>query len=130
MDLDLDIARDLRAPSHARREVAGLGEGLDEDLLDDVKLLVSELVSNAVKYGRGASLQLRVRTRGRRQVRIEVVDEGSGFSPDIRQETHFESAGLGFRLVERLASRWGIHEGCAHVWFEIDRSGDREAAAA
>jgi two-component sensor histidine kinase len=129
MDLDQDIARDLKAPGKARKAVASLAAALDGDVVADATLLVSELVSNAVKYGEGASIQLRVRTRSTRQLLVEVVDQGGGFSPDVRRASRFESGGFGFKLVDDLASRWGIHEGCAHVWFEIDRSADLAAAA-
>jgi signal transduction histidine kinase len=129
MDLDLDIARDIKAPAQARRAVAKLASELDDDVVADATLLVSELVSNAVKYGEGSSIELRVRTRSTRQLLVEVVDEGGGFSPDVRRASRFESGGFGFKLVDELASTWGIHEGCAHVWFEIDRSADLAAAA-
>jgi anti-sigma regulatory factor (Ser/Thr protein kinase) len=129
MDLDLDIPRDVRAPSRARQAIGDLAEEVDDDVLGDVVLLVSELVSNAVKYGDGEHVTLRVQAPGKRRVAIEVLDAGTGFSPDVRTETEYESAGFGFHLVDQLASRWGVHEGTAHVWFEIDRSSDLAAAA-
>jgi two-component sensor histidine kinase len=128
MDLDVDIARDLTAPARARRAIATLASRLDADVLRDTTLLVSELISNAVKYGVGPIL-LRVRTRGTRHVRVEVLDEGGGFSPSVRRVSRFASGGFGFRLVDEIASRWGVHEGSAHVWFEIDRSADLAVAA-
>jgi two-component sensor histidine kinase len=127
MDLDVDIARDLTAPATARRAIATLSDRLDPGVLRDATLLVSELISNAVKYGVGAIL-LRIRTRGRHRVLVEVRDEGGGFSPPVRRVSRFEPGGFGFRLVDEIASRWGIQEGSAHVWFEIDRSADLAAA--
>jgi two-component sensor histidine kinase len=128
MDLDLDIARDLKGPSQARRAIGSLARDLDAEVLNDTMLLVSELVSNAVKYGTGA-IELRVRTRGTHHVLVEVLDEGTGFSPSERTASRFESGGFGFRLVDELTSNWGVHEGSAHVWFEIDRSADLAEAA-
>jgi signal transduction histidine kinase len=128
MDLDLDIARDLRAPAQARRAITPLGDRLDPEVLADTRLVVSELVSNAVKYGVGEIL-LRVRTRGTHHVLIEVVDDGDGFSPVVRTASRFGPAGFGLKLVDELASRWGVHEGTAHVWCEIDRSADLAEAA-
>jgi signal transduction histidine kinase len=128
MDLDLDMARDLSAPAQARKAITGLGGHVDGDVLNDAVLLVSELVSNSVKYGEGDIL-LRARTRGPRQVLVEVVDDGGGFSPQIRRPSRFQASGYGLHLVDELASSWGVHPGTAHVWFEIDRSADLAAAA-
>jgi two-component sensor histidine kinase len=128
MDLDLDMARDPSAPAQARKAITGLGGHVDGDVLNDAVLLVSELVSNSVKYGEGDIL-LRARTRGPRQVLVEVVDDGGGFSPQIRRPSRFQASGYGLHLVDELASSWGVHPGTAHVWFEIDRSADLAAAA-
>jgi two-component sensor histidine kinase len=128
MVLDIDIARDLKGPAQARRALAELGGRLDRDVLADTTLLVSELVSNSVKYGRGR-IVLRVRTRGSRQVLVEVLDEGRAFSPHVRRASRFASGGFGLRLVEELSTAWGIRDDSAHVWFEIDRSADLAAAA-
>jgi signal transduction histidine kinase len=128
MDLDLDMARDPSAPAQARKAITGLGRHVDGDVLNDAVLLVSELVSNSVKYGEGDIL-LRARTRGPRQVLVEVVDDGGGFSPQIRRPSRFQASGYGLHLVDELASSWGVHPGTAHVWFEIDRSADLAAVA-
>jgi two-component sensor histidine kinase len=128
MDLDLDIARDLTAPAQARQAVGTLKDHLDKDVLSDTVLLVSELVSNSVKYGDGI-IGLRVRTHAARQVLVEVLDEGGGFERRFRRTSEFEVGGFGLRLVDRLANTWGIRDGTAHIWFEIDRSADFAAAA-
>ncbi len=128
MNIDLDIPRDLTAPARARKAITGLQGHVDPDVLSDTVLLVSELVSNSVKYGAGNVL-MRVRTRGPRQVLVEVVDGGSGFSPAVRRPSRFQAGGYGLHLVDALASSWGVHPGTAHVWFEIDRSGDLAAVA-
>jgi anti-sigma regulatory factor (Ser/Thr protein kinase) len=96
---------------------------LDERQLDDVKLLVTELVTNAVVHGRG-----RITVRGRldeHRLMVEVIDQGTGFER-IVHERDFESVGgQGLNAVEAIASRWGIHEGTSHVWFELERRGPR-----
>jgi hypothetical protein len=33
--------------------------------------------------------------------------------------------GWGLSIVDALASRWGVHEGTTHVWFELERPGPR-----
>lgn len=121
MLLDVDIPRDAKAPWHARRAVERLGGALSDDVRPDVMLLVCELVTNSVKYGAARSLRLQIYARGPRRVRVEVVDQGSGFVPRARDRPVAEPGGWGLRLVEALADRWGVHDGSTHVWFEIDR---------
>jgi two-component sensor histidine kinase len=128
MDLDIDIPRDTSAPATARAAVRALSGTLNRDVLADTTLLVSELVSNSVKYGEG-SIQLRVRARGTHRVLVEVLDGGEGFAPGERRRSRFESGGFGLKLVEELSSSWGLHAAKTHVWFEIDRSADFAAVA-
>jgi hypothetical protein len=49
-----------------------------------------------------------------------VIDEGAGFEHEIRERGPDDVSGRGLFLVDALTSRWGIHEGTTHVWFEID----------
>jgi two-component sensor histidine kinase len=129
MDLDLDIARDLTAPAQARSAIGSLRDRLDPDVVSDTVLLVSELVSNSVKYGAGDRVAMRVRTRGTRHVLVEVVDEGGGFAATAKRPGPHQAGGFGLHLVDELASSWGVHPGTAHVWFQIDRSADLAAVA-
>ena len=121
MTLDVDIRRDPTAPWHARRAVESLGDALDPDVRPDVMLLVSELVTNSVKYGDDGDLRLQIDAPAPRKVRVEVVDQGTGFIPTRRDRPLTEAGGWGLHLVETLTNRWGVHEGSTHVWFEIDR---------
>ena len=121
MTLDVDIARDPKAPWHARRAVEELGDRIDPDVKPDVMLLVSELITNSVKYGGVGDLKLQIEARSPRNVRVEVVDQGRGFEPVVRDRPKTEPGGWGLHLVEALTKRWGVHEGSTHVWFEIDR---------
>jgi anti-sigma regulatory factor (Ser/Thr protein kinase) len=125
----VDIPRDLRAPTHARRAIEQLGERIDPALVPDVKLLVSELITNAVKYGADAAVTLKIRSDDPKRLRVEVVDQGAGFVPVARNRAATEVGGWGLHLVQTLSNRWGVYEGSTHVWFEIDRSGDMAEAA-
>src|SRR4051794_29612453 len=119
--LDVDIARDTSAPANARRAVERFGDHLQPDIVPDVKLLVSELITNSVKYGRDGTVQLKLRSEAPEHVHVEVVDQGVGFVPSARDRPKTEPGGWGLHLVEALTRRWGVHEGSTHVWFEIDR---------
>jgi anti-sigma regulatory factor (Ser/Thr protein kinase) len=109
------------APAAARRAVESLAGTLDDDLIPEVKLLVSELITNSVKYGGEGPITLKVDVDRRRKVRADVTDRGVGFVPVARDRPATEVGGWGLHLVQTLSNRWGVHEGSTHVWFEIDR---------
>src|ERR1700761_1810046 len=115
-----EIDRDATAPANARRAVEHFGHALDPAVVPDVKLLVSELISNSVKYGRDGQVTLILRTDGPGHVYVEVVDQGVGFAPVARDRPKTEPGGWGLHMVEALTDRWGVREGSTHGWFEID----------
>lgn len=121
--LDTAIERDDRAPAKARAAVRGLSGTIDPAVVGDVELLVSELITNAVKYGADGAVRLQVDAGGPQRLRVEVVDQGGGFVPVKRTRPRDEVGGWGLHLVQTLSSRWGVYEGSTHVWFEIDRPG-------
>ncbi|MGZ4269855.1 MAG: ATP-binding protein [Solirubrobacteraceae bacterium] len=121
MPITVDIPRDKKAPANARRAIERLSGTVDEDIIPDVKLLVSELITNSVKYGGEGDVQLVLDVEGKRKMRIEVVDQGVGFVPVARNRAATDVGGWGLHLVQTLSNRWGVHEGSTHVWFEIDR---------
>ena len=84
----------------------------------NAKIIASELVTNAVLHGEGPP-RLRI-TRSARRLRLEVVDDGSGQAPAIRDEGAEATAGQGLSVVEGLSVRWGAFEGTTHVWAELD----------
>jgi len=89
-----------------------------------VRLLVSELFTNAVKYGsrrEGSRIRLSVAATDT-HVRVEIGDRGRGFAgrettmPDPEAES-----GRGLAFLDALANRWGVvRNGESCVWFEID----------
>ncbi|MEA2286464.1 MAG: serine/threonine-protein kinase RsbW [Solirubrobacteraceae bacterium] len=121
--VSFDIPRDPTAPSLARRAIERLEDTIAPDVIPDVKLLVSELITNSVKYGRDGEVTLKVEAEDPRRLRIEVVDQGVGFVPVARDRPATEVGGWGLHLVQTLSNRWGVYEGSTHVWFEIDRTG-------
>jgi anti-sigma regulatory factor (Ser/Thr protein kinase) len=107
------------APRIARARLGGFDHGLPPDRLSDAELLLSELVSNAVKYGGEGDISL-IFERGGGRFRTEVVDEGDGFMTVLRDRSDvYTPGGWGLPLVQSLSDRWGAHEGSTHVWFEL-----------
>ena len=117
--LRLELARTPGAPRIARRALAELDGELDPSVMPDVRLLVSELVTNSVKYGGDGPVRLEV-TASPGLVRAEIIDQGGGFTPRGRNRDLEEVGGWGLHLVDALTTRWGTHEGSTHVWFEIE----------
>jgi anti-sigma regulatory factor (Ser/Thr protein kinase) len=100
----------------ARRAVEALP--LTAGRTGDVKLIVSELVTNSVEHaalGVGDRIEVHARVDPRGALRVEVRDPGPGPPPDAR-------SGMGWRILERMADRWGVDrsDGQARVWFELD----------
>jgi anti-sigma regulatory factor (Ser/Thr protein kinase) len=115
------LPRDPCAARLARRLLRErYGIVLDPEQLDTAKLLVSELVNNAVVHGRG-EITLKTEVDAQR-LRVDVVDEGGGFEHEIRQVGFDAVGGRGLGIVDTGASRWGVFGGTTRVWFELDRS--------
>ncbi len=117
---DVRLALPPLPESGARARRALLRGGLDPDLDHTTTLLVTELVSNAIKHaGLGPDDRIVVLAAMEPDfARVEVHDGGPGFDPEVRRSTK----GHGLRLVDTLASRWGVeHATGTRVWFEVDR---------
>lgn len=123
-DFETHLPRGHDAPWIARRSVtAWFSAVLKQDQLQTAKLLTSELVTNAVLHGRG-----RIVLRGHvneDRVLVEVSDEGEGFEHELRRRNFEDLHGRGLLIVDSESSRWGIHEGTTHVWFELERQRPR-----
>ena len=110
------------AAARARRALSTLRADIDPPLMETLRLLVTELVTNSVKHAEADSVVLKVLV-GRSAVWTEVTDEGAGFDPATTGVPRQDRSGWGLFLVERLAHRWCVHqEGAAtKVWFELLR---------
>ncbi|WP_255951181.1 ATP-binding SpoIIE family protein phosphatase [Streptomyces odontomachi] len=109
-------------PSRARRLVRSALSRWDlEELTDAVELLVSEVVTNAVRY---ASRPVTLRLLRTDVLRCEVGDDVPQL-PRLRQARATDEGGRGLYLVNKLARRWGatrLSTGKV-VWFEVPRPG-------
>lgn len=110
------------APAAARDALdAVLAERLPAGALAELRLVVSELVTNAVRHGRdrGGSLELTVSVAGD-VARVDVTDGGGGFRPPAGEPDPEEPGGWGLVVVDRLASRWGVEATpFTRVWAEV-----------
>ena len=124
--LTLHVPASVDAPRVARRELArSIGSQLDAGRLDDVRLLVSEIVTNAVRHAglsESDDITVHIRPDGHGFI-VEISDTGRGFYPMPRSQAAV-AGGWGLPLLQHLSDGWGVEqrsEGGSMVWFRIDR---------
>jgi anti-sigma regulatory factor (Ser/Thr protein kinase) len=122
-DVSIQLQAGPSAAALARNALVPIERQVDDDLMADVRLLVSELVTNSVRHADmppPGTVSLDVSLDGQR-IHVEVRDNGSGFEPRRRRAGQSKAGGWGLYLVERLADRWGVMRNTfTRVWFEID----------
>jgi anti-sigma regulatory factor (Ser/Thr protein kinase) len=119
--LDLTLPSEPGSVAEARTKVShALESHLTDPATETLKLLVSELVTNAVKYGDG-SHPVELHAHWNAEVRVEVCDHNGGFSPGPRMKELDEPGGFGLFLVGQLADRWGVEtDDGTTVWFVLE----------
>jgi anti-sigma regulatory factor (Ser/Thr protein kinase) len=143
--LKMTFPASAEAPQLARRSLDTIEKSLDGNRLYELRLLVTELVTNSVRHaglGPSDSIGFEVAVTSDR-TRIEVSDRGHGFEDtpvrtardgdDCADDPVLAAcgSGWGFHLVEQLADRWGVsRRGGTRVWFEVDAPGGRNVADA
>jgi anti-sigma regulatory factor (Ser/Thr protein kinase) len=117
---NVDIELDPRPASvaEARGAIGDLLEGLDGRTRDATRLIVSELVTNAVRHGPERPISLRVERDGER-IRGAVEDQGEDTIAISRQASASKDGGFGLQLVDALSDSWGVEDGSTRVWFEL-----------
>jgi len=118
LDGTLTSARDARVFTSA-----ALAEWGITDIVDDVLLVVTELVNNAVTHAR-SECELRISINPL-SIRIEVMDQGAG-TPDPLPPSSTRNHGRGLHLVDALTAAWGFEQVLDDgkmVWAELLRGG-------
>jgi anti-sigma regulatory factor (Ser/Thr protein kinase) len=114
------------------------GPALPAQVASDLRLIVSELVTNVVRHA-ALDTDQEMEVHGRLaegRVRVEVSDPGKGFEPQITPASD-RGSGWGLYILDRVAQRWGaVRNEPNVVWFELDldragttaTAGDRRTA--
>jgi anti-sigma regulatory factor (Ser/Thr protein kinase) len=120
MTIDVALPCTPAAPARARGALDLIADRISAERMRDVRLLVSELVTTAVRHADGEAVRLVVALTGG-TLRIEVHDPGRGFELKPPPDDPLRASGWGLVLVEELADRWGVdHSPRTRVWFEMD----------
>ncbi|WP_073951846.1 ATP-binding protein [Streptomyces kebangsaanensis] len=113
------LPRSRRSVPRARALLhAVLGDwGAGQEVLENAELVLSELVTNALRVpvpsGRQVGVRI-ARDAGEGLLRLEVSDAGGG-TPEVREPGADETCGRGLLLVAALAHRWGYEERAAGI---------------
>jgi anti-sigma regulatory factor (Ser/Thr protein kinase) len=120
--LDLTLPPQPESVAEARSRVLdAVGPTLAEAQAETLRLLVSEVVTNAVRHG-ARDEPVEVHVAWGSEVRIDVIDRGHGFTPAPRASSFDEPGGFGLYLIGRLADRWGVETNSStRVWFVLRR---------
>lgn len=122
--LRVRIAGDQDAAARARSELSRLRSMLDDPVVENIRLLVTELVTNSVRHAQASIIELMV-VVSRTRVHVEVANPGGGFEPRPSGPEDAD-AGWGLFLVDRLSDDWGVTQGSGagyqRVWFEMARA--------
>ena len=117
-----EVAATPEAASAARRAFLAQDGALPNLVRDDVLLLLTELVNNAVGHADttpGPIVRVEI-GQWFGMVRVAVWDEGRGFTYPTTSRSD-ETGGWGLLLVDRIADRWAVAPAPTgtRVWFEI-----------
>ena len=122
--MDYRLPFDIASISSARRLATDFAEDRFSDMkLDDLALMVSEVVANAVRHGSPeADGNIGLRLEGDQEtLRVVMTDGGEDFAFDPGSVEDATNGHFGLLLVDRLADRWGLSlDGKTAVWLEVD----------
>jgi anti-sigma regulatory factor (Ser/Thr protein kinase) len=126
------VAPEPHSVPRARERVIALAEPfVAAPRIADLRLVISEVITNAVRHGGNGDMLVAV-TPKPGYLCVQVTDTGDGFAPRPRAfEPDDDDGGFGLFLVERLTRRWGLtrENRNTRVWFEFDFDADAVAAA-
>jgi serine/threonine-protein kinase RsbW len=127
MTIEMRLAATPHAAGRMRAAVtAALDRSLPREVVENVLMVATELVSNSVMHARLApDDRIAFRLRAERRIRVEVEDSGRGFGggePRVVDPGR-DPGGRGLLIVERLSEEWGVEEDDGVVvWAELSRS--------
>ena len=114
--MHFEVAAQPTEVPRARAQVLESLDGVEEQAIDRILLLASEVITGAVLHA-GSTVVIDV-IREEMTVRIEVAGRGRASGPPLLSSM---GDGLALEIVNHEASRWGVRPGAADaMWFEVD----------
>lgn len=106
--------------------------GIDENVLDDIEVVVSELLGNSVRHAApiAGNVVLVTWRISNAEIVVRVTDGGGGRGVEPRHSGPMADSGRGLQIVERLARVWGVSEhagGLRSVWVALSLTGPSRA---
>jgi anti-sigma regulatory factor (Ser/Thr protein kinase) len=122
ISVDRLLPRRPVAVRHARALASDVLGATEPEPHDELALVITELVANAVRHGRGRRMRLRLVTRDG-AVRVEVENRCWHTTPRRRLLNERNHSGRGLALVAAYSRSWGIDaaRGRTRVWAEVVR---------
>lgn len=118
------------APAMGRRVLGGLADRVPAPVMDDARLLLTEVMTNAIVHGRlgdGQVIDVGIRVSEGDLV-VEVSNPGRGFAREALRQSAELGSGWGLFLLDRIADDWGVDrraaDGGVVVWFRLRVDGD------
>ncbi|MGX1541861.1 ATP-binding protein [Streptomyces adustus] len=95
--------------------------GLDQGAAETGVLLMSELVTNAIRHGHSHSVRVIAEQPTPDRLRVTAVDKSRRWMPELHRPAPDASGGRGLLLVDLLSDRWGtdLLPWGKKVWAEI-----------
>ena len=119
--ISVELPANANAPARARAIVREAAEevGVPDDDRWRAELILTELVTNAVRHGPGGPVGVALETGGS-GLRGEVRDPGGGIRKnELLRRRPTEEGGRGLFLVDALSDSWGLATDGSRVWFEV-----------
>ena len=117
---ELTLESRPQAAAAAREAVSSLTDQLGQRLVDDIKVLVTELVTNSCRHAESGTLGVELGIADG-VVTIAVHDSGRGFEPPVPKRDLELESGRGLYIVDALSDRWGVDSSAGtRVWAELD----------
>ena len=119
MIVEFELEPGPDAPHEARRLVRRrLIDGMPAPLLYDLLMIISELVTNSVGHGPGMPITVRIDVLSDGGVH-GVVEDGGNADIELSEIGSEMTSGLGLRIIDAIARRWGVAEDGSAVFFEL-----------